>query len=391
MHILVAGLSRYSAPNGVCRYTDVLCRALSGIEGVQVTVAIGSWQRNYFRDVFKTHLHSRVMTVDIRNDSLSRNAWYALKLPQIGRALNTDIVHFAYPVPFLRSFGCPTVVTVHDLYQFEVPGNFKFPFANRAFFRSCVRRSDAVICVSQTTLNRLTYFCPNVIDGKRVVAQIYTPVATPEATVDQKPVRDLKSCKFILTVGQHRHNKNLDLLQQAFAQLRATRRVPSDWKLVIVGSEGPKTAELRAVTLQLGLSNEVVYLSSMTDSELAWLYQNAVLAAFPSSHEGFCLPLVESLSSGLRVVCSNIPTLKEIGRDNCTYFELQPEPVESLANTISKAISSPAKAPSTSSPYSFPVAATQLLQVYRSLMDNAPTEQQSFNNGLEKKEEVGSL
>ena len=116
-----------------------------------------------------------------------------------------------------------------------------------------------------------------------------------------------------------------------------------------------------------------------------------MLAAFPSSHEGFCLPLVEALSSGLRVVCSNIPTLKEIGRDNCTYFELQPEPVESLANMISIAISSPAKAPSASSPYSFPVAATQLLQVYRSLMDNAPTEQKSFNSGLEKKEEVGSL
>jgi glycosyltransferase involved in cell wall biosynthesis len=391
MRVLVVGLSRFSVPTGICRYTDALSRALSGVKGIEVTVAVGAWQHSYFRDLFKTHLHSRLMPVDIGKDFLSRNAWYTLKLPEVTRKLNADIIHFAYPVPFLRSLHCPTVVTVHDLYQFEVPGNFKVPLANRAFFRSCVYRCGAVICVSQTTLGRLKRFCPDITKGKGILAQIYTPVATPEAKTDQKPVQGLTSLQFILTVGQHRQNKNLDLLQQAFAKLRAAGNVPSDWKLVIVGSEGRKTAELHALTLRLGLSEQVIYLSSIADSDLAWLYHNAALAAFPSSHEGFCLPLVEALSSGLRVVCSNIPTLKEIGRDSCTYFELESEPVESLANAISNAISSPAIAPSASSPYSFPVAASQLLQVYRSLIYNEPTEQESFNGGFEKKEEVGSL
>jgi glycosyltransferase involved in cell wall biosynthesis len=368
MRVLVVGLSRFSVPTGICRYTDVLSRTLSSIKGIEVTVAVGAWQQGYFRDLFKTHLHSRLMPVDIRSDFFSRNSWYTAKLPGMCRTLNADIVHFAYPVPFLRRLGCPTVVTVHDLYQFEVPGNFKLPLANRAFFRSSVYQCGAVICVSQTTLGRLKDFCPNITKGKGILAQIYTPVATPEAKTDQKPVQGLTSHRFILTVGQHRQNKNLDLLQQAFANLRAAGRVPSDWKLVIVGSEDRKTAELRALTLHLGLSEKVIYLSSITDSDLAWLYHNAALAAFPSSHEGFCLPLVESLSSGLRVVCSNIPTLKEIGGDRCTYFQLESEPVESLANAISNAISTPAIAPSASSPYSFPVAASQLLQVYRSLI-----------------------
>ena len=366
MRVLVVGLSRFSMPSGLCRYTDVLSRSLAGIDGVEVTVVVGAWQQNYFRDVFKTHLHSRVMSIDIGNDSLSRNAWYTMKLPRISRELKADIVHFAYPVPFLRKFHCPTAVTVHDLYPFEIPTNFRFAEANKAFLKYSVRRCDAVVCVSQTTLKTLTHFVPDVAN-KRVLSQIYTPVAIPEITADQQPLHGLQPRRFLLTVGQHRDNKNLDLLQRTFLALRTTRRVPEDWKLVIVGSEGPKTAELRALTAELGLTDHVIYLSSIGESELAWLYQNAAVAAFPSSHEGFCLPLAESLSSGLRVVCSNIPTLKEIGRDSCTYFQLESEPVEALASAISNAISGPAPVPASSSYFRAEYAASQMLQVYQAL------------------------
>ena len=366
LRVLVVGLSRFSMPTGICRYTDVLCRSLSSIDGVDVTIAVGIWQQDYFRQVFKTHTHSEIVAVDIRNNSLSRNAWYTLKLPQICRSLDVDIVHFAYPVPFLRPLCCPTAVTVHDLYPFEIPTNFRFAAANKAFLKYCVRRCDAVVCVSQTTLKTLTHFVPDVAN-KRVLSQIYTPVAIPETTADQQPLQGLQPRRFLLTVGQHRHNKNLDLLQRTFVMLRSTHRVPADWKLVIVGSEGPKTGELRALTAELGLTNHVIYLSSIGESELAWLYQNAAVAAFPSSHEGFCLPLAESLSSGLRVVCSNIPTLKEIGRDSCTYFQLESEPVEALASAISNAISGPAPLPASSSYFRAEYAASQMLQVYQAL------------------------
>jgi glycosyltransferase involved in cell wall biosynthesis len=390
MRLLVVGISRFTVPTGICRYTDALCRALSSIKDAEVTLAIGKWQEHYFRDLFQTDRHAHLMPVDIGNDFLGRNAWYTFKLPALRRALNADIVHFAYPVPYLRDLGCPTVVTVHDLYQFEVPGNFKLAAANRAFFRSSMRRSNAIICVSQATLGSLKKFCPEVVTKKGILTQIYTPVATPEVSAEQKPLANVTPAKFLLTVGQHRQNKNLDLLQQAFAKLRSSGNIPADWKLVIVGSEDRKTPELHALTGQLGLSDRVVYLSSISDSDLAWLYHNATVAAFPSSHEGFCLPVVEALSSGLRVVCSNIPTLREIGRDECTYFDLRHNPIEALANAISAALATPAAPPNTNSPFSFPVATTQLLQVYRSLIYNESTEQASLHGGFEKKEEVGT-
>jgi glycosyltransferase involved in cell wall biosynthesis len=48
--------------------------------------------------------------------------------------------------------------------------------------------------------------------------------------------------------------------------------------------------------------------------------QNCLVMAAPSSNEGFCLPVVEALLSGAQVVCSNIPVLREVGSDACTYF-----------------------------------------------------------------------
>lgn len=367
MRVLVVGVSRYSAPTGICRYADMLCRALSGIEGIQSTLIIGSWQEKYFREVFNSHSHSQPVSVDLRSDPFSRNVWYTAKLPAIARDLKADIVHFAYPVPFGRKFHCPTVVTVHDLYAYEVPRNFKFAAANRAFLKVSLRRCDAIICISRTTLESLTRFLPDIAKN-RIVAQVYNPIYRPEAVPTQEPLEAQQPGKFLLTVGQHRPNKNLDLLQRAFATLRVNARIPSDWKLVIVGAVGAQTAELHSLARELSLADHIVYLSSITESQLSWLYRSCAVAAFPSSYEGLCMPVVEALSCGARVVCSDISTLREVGQNSCTYFSLRPRPVESLASAISDAMFRPASVIPALDLFNPSAAATQIYRVYQSLV-----------------------
>ena len=68
MRILVVGLSRFSAPSGLCRYSDMLCRVVSDISGAEASLAVGSWQQTYFQDVFKTADHSKLIVADVRND-----------------------------------------------------------------------------------------------------------------------------------------------------------------------------------------------------------------------------------------------------------------------------------------------------------------------------------
>jgi glycosyltransferase involved in cell wall biosynthesis len=288
-------------------------------------------------------------------------------LPAIARDLKADIVHFAYPVPFGRKFHCPTVVTVHDLYAYEVPRNFKFAAANRAFLNISLRSCDAIICISRTTLEGLIKFVPEVAKT-RLLAQIYNPIYPPETIATQEPSADLQSGRFLLSVGQHRPNKNLDLVQQTFAALRINARIPSDWRLVIVGAAGPQTTRLRSLARKLGLVDHIIYLSSITESQLAWLYMNCAVAVFPSSYEGLCMPVVEALSSGARVVCSDIPTLREVGKDACTYFSLQARPVESCAKAISAAMLRPAEVVQPIDLFSPSRAADQTYRVYQSLV-----------------------
>ena len=188
MRILVVGLSRFSAPSGLCRYSDMLCRVVSDISGAEASLAVGSWQQTYFQDVFKTADHSKLIVADVRNDSLSRNAWYTTKLPELVRRERVDVVHFAYPVPFLKRFLCPAVVTVHDLYPFEVPENFTFPLANRLFLKLCLRGCKAVICISQTTLGRLTHFVPSAAK-RRILRRFTIQSRTPNSRPVKLPSR----------------------------------------------------------------------------------------------------------------------------------------------------------------------------------------------------------
>ena len=65
---------------------------------------------------------------EMDNSSLSRNLWHYRGLPALAARLQPDVLHLSYPVPLhAASLRCSTVLTLHDLYPFEIPRNFRFP------------------------------------------------------------------------------------------------------------------------------------------------------------------------------------------------------------------------------------------------------------------------
>ncbi len=338
MHVLIVGLSRFCAPSGLCRYTDMLGRSLSHSGNTQVSIALGPWQTPYFHDVFKTHLHSEIITIDRKNNPASRNIWSLTSLATLARRIGADLVHLAYPMPILRQMSSvPIVVTVHDLYPYDLPTNFSFPFANKLMFRWCISQSDAIVCVSRTTSQRLHEIAPR-IGSARLVSQIYNPVPIPEPPPRHIAITGCYPSRFILTVGQHRRNKNLHILLEAYSQLKTAGDPWNTYTLVIVGSEGPETKALHALTQVLGIQEHVFFLSSMSDSVLAWLYRNCLATVIPSSHEGLCMPLIEAVCCGARVVCSDIPVLQELGLPVAAYWHSKHGTAQTLAAAIAMAI-----------------------------------------------------
>lgn len=373
MHVLIPALHRPTKPTGVCRHAVNLAQCLAETDNVkQVTLVIGAWQRPYFETVFAlTSDKIQVVSVEIKNSSLARNAWYLFGLPKLVSSFNPDLVHLSFPFPFWRSrFACPVVATIHDLYPYECPENFGFPqvLFNRLFLKQCVEQSDGLSCVSGITLERLKHYFPG-IDTRKPASVAYNYVDFSH--IQPKPPGSIKDINtpFLLSVAQHRKNKNLDLLIHAYATLLKQNQLRNPTKLILVGSAGPETDTLINQIQALNLQEQVLMLSALEDDELAWLYQNCELFAIPSSTEGFCLPLAEAMYLGCKVVCSDIPIFREIGSSDCTYFALDNNPVNNLEQAIVQAIAQPRPARTRSqSRFSRSSAAEQYLRFYAAIL-----------------------
>lgn len=339
MHVLIPVLHRPNKPTGVCRHAVNLADCFADNDCIsRITLIIGRWQQIYFRRSFNLESPKiQLITVDIKNSSLARNRWFVFGLPELAQQLQPDIVHMSFPIPFFRGwFKTPVVSTIHDLYPYECPENFGYPqvWFNRWFLAQCVRNSDGISCVSQVTLNSLSQFFPEQrFHQKRAV--IYNYVDFKKKDVEVPPLLVTKDIQeFILCVAQHRKNKNIDLLIQAYAQLFREGILRETMKLILVGSAGPETEHLNKLIESLSLQSQVIFLSSLADKELCWLYKKASLFVIPSSAEGFCLPLVEALFWGCKVVCSNIPIFQEVGSNTCTYFQLGDDSIINLTSAM---------------------------------------------------------
>jgi glycosyltransferase involved in cell wall biosynthesis len=379
MHILIVALHRPDKPTGVCRHAANLAKCLAETATVsQVTLVTGIWQKHYFETAFLLDSAKvKILGIEIKNTSIFRNLWFLYSLPDLVEKIQPDLVHLSFPLPFFRSqFSCPVVATVHDLYPFRFPKNFGYRqvLFNQVFLKQCIRNSDALTCVSQTTLEDLNFYFPidaadlkprkviyNIVDFDRIAAAI------------PQELKDKSDRPFILCVGQHRKNKNLDLLIKAFDQLRKENRITPDIKLLLVGSLGPETEDLIQLLQQLTLQDSVLMLSDINDQELCWLYQNCQLFVMASSLEGFCIPLVEALYFSCRVVCSDIPIFREIGSASCSYFSLSPDPIGNMVESITQALSAQKTAPNNDCDrFQHTKIAAQYLNFYAESMQNSP-------------------
>jgi glycosyltransferase involved in cell wall biosynthesis len=370
MHIVISAVSSARQPSGICRHAANLAKCLSAAREVsRVTLLLGDWQVTYFHDAFGMgRARVQVIPIEIQNNPYARNRWYLGVLPKLAGHLRADIVHLSFPAPVRRTFPCPVVCSLHDLYPYDAPRNFGRArvLFNRLFLRQCLAASQAVVCSSDFTLARLTASHPKFA-AKRV-SRIYQSV-TLNPQYEQEPTHLLlRDQSFLLAVAQHRSNKNLDLLVKAFARLRhgdGNQRL----KLIIVGAEGPETGTLHALVDRLNLRGQVRFTASLPDAELCWLYRRCKLLIAPSSVEGFCLPLAEALHCGTPVLCSDIPVLREIGGSACRYFTLQGnDPLAALTKGMEASLHEAASPSLSSGRFAPHEIANQHIALYSSLL-----------------------
>jgi glycosyltransferase involved in cell wall biosynthesis len=235
-------------------------------------------------------------------------------LPLLVRRHRVDVVHsLHYSFPLFR-FGAKSVVTIHDMTSLLMPDmhiGIKMRYY-RFFIRRARRWSDALIFVSRSAQEDfLARFGPPR-GLSTVVYHGKSPVFHPRH--DQAAIATVRAAyglpaRYILYVGTIEPRKNLNRLVQAFATLASTYPEES---LVIAGMMGWKQDHLFGLIRDLGLEDRVFFPGFVAEEDKALLIAGSNLFVYPSIYEGFGLPVLEALASGIPTVTSNLSSLPEV-------------------------------------------------------------------------------
>jgi glycosyltransferase involved in cell wall biosynthesis len=370
MNVVIAALSAPAQLNGVSRHGGNLVRALLSTGHIaNVHFVCGEWQRGMFQSILpeeNTRLH--VHRIQLRDVNLHRLLWYFREMPEIAAQLEADIVHFTHPAPIGRgSYLCPTVLTLHDLYPFEIPENFGFlksAFARRTVTH-CLRQVNAIACASESTRTQLAKRFP-VESTKATVVQNVVELLPPSSA--GSGIEALNGRTFILCIAQHRPNKNVPLAIRIFERVLEKRVLDPEARLVVVGIPGPDTKKIQRQIRESHLCNRVVLLSGLSENGLRWCYDNCALLLAPSSTEGFGLPVAEGILAGCRIACSDIPAFREIEGGTCRFVPWGAKLLDDYAEAIREVLALP-KPPAKPLPqYSPSFIGQQYLALYENLI-----------------------
>lgn len=295
--------------------------------------------------------------------------------------LELDLYHAThYVLPLV--LPCKAVVTIHDiihlLYPEFLPSRLAFFYAQRMIRRSLARASRVITVSQNTRSDLLRYFD---VDGRKIEV-VYNGVDAafhrqlPEEELERRLAELGVRRPYLLFVGNPKPHKNLHNVIQAYAKALTIHDFEGD--LVCVGGQPEADLKIRQRAAAAGVADRLRLLGQVPDEVLPAIYQGATLFVYPTLYEGFGLPVVEAMASGVPVITSNTSALREIGEG---YAQLvNPLDVEALARAIAHSMADPDHRRTLADlgrrrarEFSWERAARRTLAIYRSVIEGTPT------------------
>lgn len=187
-------------------------------------------------------------------------------------------------------------------------------FYSKSFFRRVywklfaflsIPNIDNSICISSSARNDVVSLYPDLI-GRIGVSLI--GVSPSRRVIEFGPIPDFSaSKKKLLFIGNNKPHKNLSILSYL------TKNLTEEFQIQVVGDQRWATGS--------EFEGDVALLGVVSDAELQRFYNEAFAYVTPSLAEGFGLPVLEAMMSGLPVIASDIPAHREVGSDSILYFD----------------------------------------------------------------------
>lgn len=218
----------------------------------------------------------------------------------------------------LKEAGVKSVVTIHDIIFMRHPEYYS-PLTRAIMgwrFRRTCREADRIIAISECTKRDITLF--GNVEPERIDV-IYQSCSTrfklreSEKRLQEVHTRYMLPERYVVSVGTIEERKNVLLA------VKALRLLPAEVSLVIVGRPTPYLMKVKAFIIKNGLTDRVLLLHDVPYTDLPAIYQMAEVSVYPSRYEGFGIPVIEAIQSGLPVVACTGSCLEEAGGNGTIY------------------------------------------------------------------------
>jgi len=310
---------------------------------------LGNYSRNLLKALLKYYPENRYLLFtpkinkQIFSDSgfeiytppginkLFPSLWRSFSINKSLKKLSLDVFHgLSNEIPFfINNKKIKTIVTIHDLIFLRYPNLYKWidrKIYLQKFKYSC-HKADLIIAISQQTKSDIIEFFKINENRIKVVYQSCNPIFFENISIPYKNLFLKYNIpkNYILYVGTIERRKNLLTL------LKAVYSKKIDLPIVVVGRKTEYFNEIKDFIEKNKVKN-IFFIGEISNEELVALYKYAKIFVYPSIFEGFGIPVIEAIASGVPVVTSKNSCLMETGGEAAVYFE--PYNYEELGDII---------------------------------------------------------
>ncbi|MGQ1946422.1 glycosyltransferase family 4 protein [Geofilum sp. OHC36d9] len=234
-------------------------------------------------------------------------------LPFYAKKLKLDVLMLQNFTPFLFYRKIKYYTYIHDFLFLDFPQFYSW-VENRIypFMKVFLGFAHRVITISESEKVRINRHSGYPLDDISVVYHGISDDFSPQNKFN-KIEKDLPS-EFILYIGRINVRKNIKLLIDAIEMI-------NDANLVIVGKRDNKSFDIDKYIKKKGLDDRIFLLGHLSYNELLTVIARGKIFVFPSLAEGFGLPPLEAMKSGVPVIVSNVTSLPEVCGDAVYYID----------------------------------------------------------------------
>jgi glycosyltransferase involved in cell wall biosynthesis len=289
-----------------------------------------------------TRLSSRVLRVlPERPRGIAQRAINRLKpmlrrtVSPVVREQNADLLFCPFTAPTYFELGVPTVSIIYDLQYKTYPEFFsEADVAQRdRTFVEASRRSTALVAISDYS-RRVAIEHGHLDPAHIKTVHLHISQHSLRGAARDETILDrlkLVAGQYLIYPANFWKHKNHEMLLTAFGIARGSG-LGDSVRLVCTGAPGARQQWLKQAADGLGLGDHVIFPGYLANAELLALVTNSAGVIFPSLYEGFGLPVIEAMATGVPVACSNVTSLPEVAGDAAILFN--PRVPEDIARAM---------------------------------------------------------